>query len=51
MSNAIVYFDIKATVRVKPLMLALPIASGYEKNPKDKPDWCTFDYKTTRGYS
>jgi hypothetical protein len=48
-SKAIVYFNIEATIRVKPLMLSLPIAS-YSENPKDSVDWCTFTYKTSRGY-
>jgi hypothetical protein len=48
-SKAIVYFNMKATIRVKPLMLSLPIAS-YSENPKDSVDWCTFTYETSRGY-
>ena len=51
LSKAIVYFNIEATVRVKPLMLTIPISTSYAENPKDKTDWCTFNYKTSRGYS
>jgi hypothetical protein len=50
LSNSIVYFKFEATLRVKPLMLALPIASDIEGNPKDNTDWCTFTYTTVRGY-
>lgn len=49
--KSVVYFQFQATLRVKPLMLALPIANGYENNPKDSTDWCTFTYKIIRGYT
>lgn len=50
LSNSKVYFDFDSTLRVKPLMLALPIANDYSNNPKDRTDWCTFSYKMKRGY-
>ena len=49
--KAFVYFTLEAEIRVKPLMLTIPIASRYSENPKDSTDWCTFTYKTARGYS
>lgn len=51
LEKSVVYFQFQATLRVKPLMLALPIANGYENNPKDSTDWCTFTYKIIRGYT
>lgn len=46
-----VYFKLEAEVRVKPLMLTLPVAASYSNNPKDKTDWCTFKISQIRGYS
>ena len=52
LKNAKSYFKLEAKIRVKPLMLALPMASdGYSNNPKDATDWCTFDISEIRGYS
>ncbi|MCQ2455535.1 MAG: DUF5702 domain-containing protein [Clostridia bacterium] len=51
LKNARSYFELNAKIRVKPLMLALPIAQGYSNNPKDKNDWCTFEIHEIRGYS
>lgn len=51
LAKSVVYFQFQATLRVKPLMLALPIANGYENNPKNSTDWCTFTYKIIRGYT
>lgn len=50
-TKAIIYFNIDATIRAKPLMLELPIAANYSENPKDSTGWNTFSYKTSRGYS
>lgn len=51
-----VYFQLNAKVRVDPLMLELPMVSGYTEGigatkSVTKDDWCTFDVKVTRGYS
>lgn len=51
LNKSIVYFNMEATLRVKPLMLALPIANGYGDEVKNSTDWCTYRYKATRGYS
>jgi len=51
LKNAKSYFQINATIRVDPLMLALPIAQVYDKNPSDRSDWCTFTITEKRGYS
>ena len=52
LKNSQVYFKLNATIRVRPLMLALPIAkNGFLNNPADKNDWCTFTISEIRGYS
>lgn len=51
LKNARSYFELNATIRVKPLMLALPVSQGFSNNPKDKNDWCTFEIREIRGYS
>ncbi len=51
LKNSIVYFEITATLRVKPLMITLPIFNDYSNNMTTKTDWCTYTIKTTRGYS
>ncbi len=51
MKNAKTYFQVNATIRVDPLMLALPMAQLYDKNPSDRSDWCTFTIHEMRGYS
>lgn len=51
LKNAKSYFELNAKIRVKPLMLALPISQGFSTNPKDKNDWCTFEIHEIRGYS
>jgi hypothetical protein len=50
LEKSVVYIGMSATVRAKPLMLALPIASGYENSPDGEGDWCTVNYGATRGY-
>ncbi|MDR1590159.1 MAG: DUF5702 domain-containing protein [Oscillospiraceae bacterium] len=50
LEKAKIYIGMSATVRAKPFMLALPIASGYENSPADTEDWCTISYGATRGY-
>ena len=51
LKNARSYFELNAIIRVKPLMLALPISQEFSNNPKDKSDWCTFEIHEIRGYS
>lgn len=50
LSKSVTHFKLEATLRVKPLMLALPVADGLSDNPKNRTDWCTFTYKIQRGY-
>ena len=51
MKNAQVYFKLEATLRVKPLMITLPIFSDYENDMDQKTDWCTYKISLIRGYS
>lgn len=51
LKNSKSYFELNATIRVKPLMLTLPMSQDYSNNPKDKSDWCTFEISEMRGYS
>ncbi len=51
MKNARSYFKLDATIRVDPLMLALPISRTVSNNPADRTDWCTFKIDEIRGYS
>ena len=51
LKNARSYFELNATIRINPLMLALPVSEGFSNNPKDKSDWCTFEIHEIRGYS
>lgn len=53
LSKTISYFTLTAKVRVKPLMLTLPIVSTVEggNDLRQATDWCTFDHSTIRGYS
>ena len=53
LSNTKCYFNLKATVRVEPLMLTLPIiqiVNGAE-DLRDRTDWCTYKLDMIRGYS
>ena len=50
MKNSVVYVETTATVQVKPLLLALPLFEGIEKNPKDSTNWYTIKYKGIKGY-
>lgn len=49
------YFHLKATVRVKPMMLTLPIVFSMDgADPSDlleRKDWCTYEIDLFRGYS
>ena len=55
LSKSICYFHLKAKVRVKPLMLTLPIVNSMDGvDPSDlleNRDWCTYDVDIYRGYS
>lgn len=46
-----VYFRLKATIQVKPLMINMPIFNEYENNMDTKTDWCTYEIDTVRGYN
>lgn len=50
LANTQVYFQLKAKLRVDPLMLTLPYYSDYVNDPTMKDDWCTFEVETIRGY-
>lgn len=51
LKNSIMYFRLDAQIRVKPLMITLPVFSEYNNGMKTSTDWCTFDIETVRGYS
>lgn len=53
MKNAQVYFKLNAVIRVRPLMITLPIFNdpAYENDMDTKTDWCTYTVTTVRGYS
>ena len=46
-----VYFRLKATIQVNPLMINMPIFNEYENNMDTKTDWCTYEIDTVRGYN
>ena len=55
LNNAKTHFQLTAQLRVKPLMLTLPLV---DNNPetgtvdfRERTDWCTYDLKVIRGYS
>lgn len=50
MANARVYFELKSTLRVDPLLMTLPIFYEYEDEIPTGRDWCTYDVHTVRGY-
>lgn len=51
MRNAIVYFKLNATLRVKPLMITLPFSKDETSDMADSTDWCTYNINIVRGYS
>lgn len=55
LSRSICYFHLKAKVRVKPLMLTLPIVNSMDgvdpSSILENKDWCTYDVDIYRGYS
>lgn len=46
------YFQLRAELRVSPLMITLPIFNQdeYDNQMTTKTDWCTYDITTVRGY-
>lgn len=52
LSNTKMYFTLNATLRVKPLMVALPYYfDDYSDSMLTTTDWCTYKVSITRGYS
>lgn len=49
MSNAQVYFNVTADIKVKPLMLGIPITSD-SKSIGDLSSWNSYTYSASRGY-
>lgn len=53
LEKSIVYFNLKSDVRVKPMMLDLPLMRSEKANKVDaikNLDWCRIQYDSTRGY-
>ena len=51
LENSKTYFTFESTLRVDPLLITLPIFSGYnDAYDSTSTDWCTYDIKKTRGY-
>jgi hypothetical protein len=50
MSKANVYYTAKASLKVKPLMLSLPIVSNAGYSAPQDGSWNTIYYEATRGY-
>ncbi len=58
LSKAQCYFKLTSTVRVKPLLLALPIVDSFEVDGdtnaatlRESTDWCFYEVSVIRGYS
>lgn len=55
LSKSLCYFHLKAKLRVKPLMLTLPIVHSIDRVDSsgvlENKDWCTYDVDIYRGYS
>lgn len=53
LENARCYFQLQGTVRVKPLMMTLPIVDTVDgaSGMREKTDWCTYNVHMIRGYS
>lgn len=49
--TAFVFAIVEADVRVRPLMITLPIFNEYDNNLQDKKDWCSYKIKAVRGYA
>ena len=51
LENSKTYFTFESTLRVDPLLITLPIFSGYNDGyDSTSTDWCTYKVKKTRGY-
>lgn len=52
LSKALVYFQLDASIKVKPLMIRLPFFNSpeYENDLETNTDWCTYPLQTIRGY-
>ena len=51
LENSKTYFTFESTLRVDPLLITLPIFSGYnDAYDTTSTDWCTYKVKKTRGY-
>lgn len=55
LNKSICYFSLESTLKVKPLLMTLPIANSMEGVDtsilSEKTDWCTYSVKYVRGYS
>ena len=51
MGNAHGYFELNATLRIKPLMIALPMYNGTSVGSESMTDWNTYKISMVRGYS
>lgn len=51
MGSAKVYFKLEATLRIKPIMVSLPVFGNSADPMTSNLDWCTFQISTVRGYS
>lgn len=54
LAKAQVYYDLEATVRVRPLMMSLPLVLNSVQGAQDmveSADWCTYKLHVIRGYS
>ena len=50
MKNSKVYFSLNSQIRVRPLMVTLPLFEGEAGDMESRTDWCTYTVKMTRGY-
>jgi hypothetical protein len=50
LKKSAVYVRVEAEIQVKPILLALPLFSDVEDNPKDDTKWYTIPYNSVRGY-
>lgn len=50
LANSSAYVEIKATIQVKPTMLALPLFADVKNNPTTNTGWYTIQYKSIKGY-
>lgn len=50
LADSAAYVQVSCNVKVKPLMIALPLFADIEGNPKDNANWYTFEYNEIKGY-